>query len=888
MNKIAVLPKGRELAAQAHVSALIPKAKDRFKSLAIFKSNWEDSKWKYKGEDTRFISGSTPWNEGVTLIAKIYLVKCCYDHRGKGLYSFSGIRHLIRPFATLNEIGVESIHDITQETYERAVNVTKQNTPDDLTRIINGLNLIIEWLTNENLLTVIIDRVKAPKNSNPVLPARMPQQDLIRSIIQAKWAVELSQDDTPRRESDLLAIYTQAFQFAIGLRIGEVLRLPVNPLIHLDGELYLRVWTEKGSMPMARYVPENWRELLIDVVERITVLSAPYRQVAKELETTGRLAEVSRRLSDYHSSKLREVQDRLDDFDKLLESLRIKGDEKWKITEIIQPNLNYDVWELNNILPQPIRFTSPNKSEVRKRLQEWGIEMVETKLGDTKSTYHITGQSLLNFINEKKAERLSYVTDGELLEVIHGRELFRQQSGDKSFKDFWVKMKGGKSACYNFTPLEDYQEGRRPVSAIHVDNARKLIESYAGGGFDSSKYIDLYSFQQLFPDLFESNLAIGGFESRDLKGLIVLDKARYYVKTLEGSDNVRYRPATMYLLEQDSIHDSIKQRYEEVNYSLEQELANQIKDEEQSELDSDIENIPETKSIVIQSKSFKIEQKVSDYLFLRAYKGTSRGLVPEIFGYHGLTHAIQGNDHVDGMFVRYGISTDNKLTDEWQSHMGRHWQTTSLFRAGASAEVVNRWMGRTATQGDHYDHNSGHERAIKIKDAMLKDTNRFAGAIANQVRIWVENKIPLENIDEYLDQELATVHHTPSGLCTRPMFLKPCDMNMKCLTGNNGNGCKHFALDLYDEAQVTKLSVERDKAERMLQRLGHAVDQGIDGADLHLQHHMTLWTQATKVLEIRQSLLDSKNSPCEEDNDFLPFAKEGDYPDNCPFQCGED
>jgi hypothetical protein len=264
--------------------------------------------------------------------------------------------------------------------------------------------------------------------------------------------------------------------------------------------------------------------------------------------------------------------------------------------------------------------------------------------------------------------------------------------------------------------------------------------------------------------------------------------------------------------------------------------------------------------------------------------------VPEIFGYHGVTHAIKGNDRADGMFVRYGISTDNTLSDQWQSHMGRHWQTTSLFRAGASSEVVNRWMGRTATQGDHYDHNSGHERAIKIKDAMLKDTNRFAGAIANQVRIWIENKIPLENIDEYLDQELATVHYTPSGLCTRPMFLKPCDMNMKCLTGNNGNGCKHFALDLYDESQVAKISVERDKADKMLERLGHAVDQGIDGADLHLQHHMTLWTQATKVLEIRQSLLDSKNSPREEaaDNDFLPFSQEGDYPDDCPFQCGEE
>lgn len=886
MNNITILPKSQELAAQSHISALTPKAKDWFKTLAIFKGNWEDSKWKYNNQYVRFVSGSTSWNEGVSLIAKIYLVKCCYDHRGKGLYSFTNIRGLIRPFATLDMIGVESVHDITQETYEKVVNDAKQNTPGNLVNFINSFNQIIGWLINENLLTVIIDTTKASRSSNLALPKRMPQQDLIRSIIQTKWAIESSQDNTPRLESDLLAIYTQAFQFAIGLRIGEVLRLPADPLITHNGELYLKVWTEKGSMPMARYVPDNWRELLTDVVQRIINLSAPSRQIAKELETTGRLVEVGHRLSNYHSSKQREVQNRLNDFDRFLESLRIKGDEKWKTTDVINPNRNYDVWELNDLFPQPIRFTSPNKSEVRKRIQEWGVEMVATKLGKTKCDYYITGQSILNFINEKKAERLNYVTDGELLEVIHGRKLFREQSGDQAFKDVWVKMQGGKSSCYNFTPLEDYDGGRRPVSAIHVDNARKIIEAYAGGGFDSSKYIDLYSFQQLFPDLFESNLSISLLDGIDLKGLKVLDKARYYVKTLDTSENVRYRPSTMYLLEQDSIHDSIKQRYEEVNYSLEQELANQIKHEEQSELDSGIESIPATKSIVIQSKSFKVEQKVSEYLFLRAYKGTSRGLVPEIFGYHGVTHAIKGNDRADGMFVRYGISTDNTLSDQWQSHMGRHWQTTSLFRAGASSEVVNRWMGRTATQGDHYDHNSGHERAIKIKDAMLKDTNRFAGAIANQVRKWIENKIPLDGIDEYLDQELATVHHTPTGLCTRPMYLKPCDMNMKCLTGNNGNGCKHFALDLYDEAQVAKLTVERDKAERMLERLGHAVDQGIAGAELHLQHHMTLWTQASKVLEVRQFLVDSRDGQ-RKDSDFLPFEQKGDYPEDCPFQCGD-
>ena len=83
----------------------------------------------------------------------------------------------------------------------------------------------------------------------------MPLPELVKAIIHLKWAVDDNFDSSINAINDKLCILTQVFQFGLGLRIGEVLRLPQNPLIKMDGETFCLVWTEKGSMPMAPYVP---------------------------------------------------------------------------------------------------------------------------------------------------------------------------------------------------------------------------------------------------------------------------------------------------------------------------------------------------------------------------------------------------------------------------------------------------------------------------------------------------------------------------------------------------------------------------------------------------------------------------------------------------------
>ena len=88
------------------------------------------------------------------------------------------------------------------------------------------------------------------------------------------------------------------------------------------------------------------------------------------------------------------------------------------------------------------------------------------------------------------------------------------------------------------------------------------------------------------------------------------------------------------------------------------------------------------------------------------------------------------------------LDIDNHITDSWQSHKGRHWQTTSLFRAGMAELVVNKWMGRTTGQGENYDHNSGRERAKAVGEAMLESTERFLGHVPNKVNEWKSARNP--------------------------------------------------------------------------------------------------------------------------------------------------
>ncbi|WP_420600318.1 hypothetical protein [Neptuniibacter sp.] len=474
------------------------------------------------------------------------------------------------------------------------------------------------------------------------------------------------------------------------------------------------------------------------------------------------------------------------------------------------------------------------------------------------------------------------MTDSELLEIIHGRRLHREQSQDKEFVKRRLLRDGGIALAYTMKDLGEFDGGRRPPSTISLGDALEIIKLYAEGGFDSSKFIEVKSFQVLFPELFEAVVSSTTKHWDGLPpGLRGTDLVDVYTKTAEDKrDTVTYSKTTGYLIEQESIHEFIKKEFDELNLSIEKELYEEAQREK---AEDNAEFIPESKGVVISSASFKVQQKVSDFLMLRAASST-RSLVPEIMSYKALSYAFGGNDRVGSLFTRYDVTDDKDLISSFQTHKGRHWKTTSLFRSGANGEVVNAWMGRTMAQGNQYDHNTDTERAKKVRDAMLKDNHRFLSQVSERVRQMVEMNTSEELIEDYLEQEIQVVQHTPNGLCTRPMYLKPCDLNMRCLSGNDGKGCKHYCLDLQDEAQVAKLRAWKDAVEREVERLTAALEEGYAGAQMHLDAALPGYNNAKLVLKGRDEIL--LNNP-ESDGDFLPFRKDGSEPDDCPFQCGE-
>ena len=260
--------------------------------------------------------------------------------------------------------------------------------------------------------------------------------------------------------------------------------------------------------------------------------------------------------------------------------------------------------------------------------------------------------------------------------------------------------------------------------------------------------------------------------------------------------------------------------------------------------------------------------------------------LPQILGYFAVAYFFGGNDRQHSAFTRYGIDVDDYIAESWQSHKGRHWQTTSLFRAGLAELVVNKWMGRTTGQGENYDHNTGRERAKVVADAMIDDSERFLGEIPNKLRAWKEQEIQTSSLPEHLTSTLQSIQYSPLGYCTRALYLKPCEFNLKCLTGNEGKGCKHYIYDLHDPSHREKITAERDRSSLELSRLFEVYEKGVEAAKMHIEHHMTILRNTTAILDNAEMILN--DSQLDDIQDYMPFKKDGSFPDDCPFQCGGD
>lgn len=88
---------------------------------------------------------------------------------------------------------------------------------------------------------------------------------------------------------DSIRLNLLAFCFSLGLRVGELTRLPLDACARdaMSGATIVRCWTEKGAAPMARPVPNVWAASIQEASEYLLTACEDARQRAKDIEEGG-------------------------------------------------------------------------------------------------------------------------------------------------------------------------------------------------------------------------------------------------------------------------------------------------------------------------------------------------------------------------------------------------------------------------------------------------------------------------------------------------------------------------------------------------------------------------------------------------------------------------
>ena len=753
--------------------------------------------------------------------------------------------------------------------------------------LIHGCNRVIKWLARRDLLLTPIDLSTPPSLATlPAIASKMPSRDLIQCLLEARWKVAENEEDTLQWANDMISVLAQSFLYGMGLRIGETLRLPKEPLKHQDGKMFFIVWTEKGKPPLARYVPTEWQEVFETSIREIQRITEPYRRRAIELETTGRLSEVKDAFKRFREEKEADYSEKLAALDDFLAEKERIAREVWarNMRGEIFPDRYYTVGELQKIVPTQVTSDVYAYKLAREQFEVTGIEFEVDPTDTTRHVrYRTTGKRVLNCIENEISFRAHHLTDVELLSIIHERE-FNWDAKDNQLLGQYLKPRRDGGAFRRFTMRGVDEATKRGAvrKTLTRDDAIEIIRALCLGNYDYREWIDIGAFNQLLlGEIFnsETSITVDAKQRKRLhkSGLIVTEKKVQVYRKCRSVDIWKYQTSRTYLIKQDSVHDYLLSKFKEVNLNAEREIY-------EESLDVD-EETNRSLAVRIESQSFHVMQKVSDHLLLtgKTNNGGGQRFVPTILSYPTLIYSFVGGgrNNYPGLFERYGITDDQKIISEFQTHKGRHWKTTSLFRSGASAEIVNIWMGRDPNQGSQYDHNTDRERAEKVKAAMKEDSHRFVGHVATKLRAFEKNNIHEELIHEFLDQELVTVQHSDRGMCKRELALKPCEMSMHCLSGKDGNGCKDYIIDLTDVGQIERLTAWADREQRELTRLETYKEMGIAAAQTHLDARTPVYKNAMMILDThkkRESLPKSE---------LRPFYLEGSDPNDCPFGCCE-
>lgn len=220
--------------------------------------------------------------------------------------------------------------------------------------------------------------------------------------------------------------------------------------------------------------------------------------------------------------------------------------------------------------------------------------------GGRKHKHYVTGKDIVNVIDELVAKRASNVTLKELLTIINPqRSDILNSSKDKLIKENIDKLYGAANYLTFTFGDEKYSVNGTCIGVVSFENAIKILESYVLGGYDNNRFVSISDFNDMFPELFN----ITSSSKNNIENILVNKKECFYVK--HGGER-GFQKVRGYLVDIDKLKNYLISEYIRINVGIESDL-----------LDASIEEYLED-GVEITSKSFRIKQKPSDYLFIRA------------------------------------------------------------------------------------------------------------------------------------------------------------------------------------------------------------------------------------------------------------------------------
>lgn len=302
--------------------------------------SWDDRVWNYRarklwfcelrGADGKVLRG--PMFKRTANIRPVTgsmanWMKCFIVHRlVKKRYAPTSLTRYLQPMRWLIEgagCNYERLIRFNQHRLDRLVTkIGAQGLYGEvaLYQMAREMAMVMNWSSRQGLLArrllfknPVPDPTKARLDVTTAAFARHREQRFPDdAFVDAVTAIKrkLSDDPTlePKPGYDWIRVHAIPFKLALGLRIGELLTLPINALYEDEssGKLYLRVWTEKGEAPTLRYVPSLWAPAVRASYRALVKLCRPARTLAETIDSDGDFSFIERELR----AQARSAQDR--------------------------------------------------------------------------------------------------------------------------------------------------------------------------------------------------------------------------------------------------------------------------------------------------------------------------------------------------------------------------------------------------------------------------------------------------------------------------------------------------------------------------------------------------------------------------------------------------